>query len=73
MGTRLGDNHNIGKIIKPALTENNPTPHHHFVQNYDGRTSHRRGIGHELFDLKNVIPQYAPPNGESTSPDLLPF
>ena len=26
-----------------------------------------------FFDLKNVVPQYAPPNGETTSPYLLPF
>ena len=39
-------------------------------KDYDGRTSHRRRIGWDLFDLKNVV---SPPTGESTSPDLLPF
>ena len=38
---------------------------------YDRRTSRRRGLGQDLFDLKNVIPQHAPPNGERTSPDPL--
>ena len=29
--------------------------------------------GQELLDQKNVVLQCDPPNGESTSPDLLPF